>query len=184
MCSSDLKNVKLVLEVMGRLKSRGINYHLHVVGGYKDPAYETVITSAVQEYGVGDMVTFHGWKRQDEILALHAECAIYIHPSLQENMPMSIAESMSTGRVVLATNVGAVKEMFRDGVSGFLFPSEDREKLGDILANLYQHPDLLHRVSAEARKEALEKFHPDRIAGQTLDFFNTITASGARPMIA
>jgi len=177
------KNIRMVLDAMGRLKLQGINYHLHVVGGYKDADYEPVIRQVVEDNGVGAMVTFHGWKRQDEILALHSRCAIYIHPSLQENMPVSIAESMATGRVVIASDVGAISEMFSDGVSGFLFPSGDTERLCGILTTLHRDPGLITRVSSAARAEARKKFHPERIAEQTLDFLNKVAGTSARPLI-
>ncbi|MFM7329791.1 MAG: glycosyltransferase family 4 protein, partial [Bacteroidota bacterium] len=159
------KNLQLVLRALGTLRRSGIIYRLQVVGGYKDASYSSVIERLLDEYGVSDLVTFHGWKRQEDILALHATCAIFILPSMQENMPVSIAESMSTGRVVIASEVGAISEMFMDRHSGFLFPRNDLGRLCSILTDLHQDPALLESVATNARREALERFHPDAVVG-------------------
>jgi len=177
------KNLKLVLEAMGALRRKGILYRLHVVGGYKDPTYQEVIDGLLSQHGVTDLVTFHGWKRQEEILALHAKCALFILPSMQENMPVSIAESMATGRVVIASDVGAIAEMFRDGHSGFLFPRNDLDRLVTILSDLHADPAKLASVASNARAEASEKFHPDSVVSQTLGFFRSVGASEPVPLI-
>ena len=176
------KNLQLVLQALGELRRTGIAYRLQVVGGYKDPSYSSVISRLMSDYGVSDLVTFHGWKRQEEILALHASCAIFILPSMQENMPVSIAESMSTGRVVIASDVGAISEMFTNRQSGFLFPKNDLQRLCSILTDLHQDPALLESVSAHARREALEKFHPDAVVAKTLSFFDAVIASKPDPL--
>ena len=176
------KNLRLVLQAISQLRSAGIEYRLHVVGGYKDHSYKQIVDRLLVELGVSDLVTFHGWMQQEDILTLHSACSIYVLPSTQETMPVSIAESMATGRVVIASAVGAIGEMFTDRHSGFLFPKNDLERLCSILTDLHQDPALLESVAAHARREALEKFHPDAVVDKTLSFFDAVIASKPDPL--
>lgn len=168
------KNIRLVLESLRELREQGRVYRLEVVGGFKDEAFKPVLEDLVRENGVEAQVRFHGWKTPQEILTLHERCGIFILPSKQENMPVSIAESMSTGRVVIASDVGAIREMFVDGQSGFLFPKDDLAALTKILLHLYDHPEKIREVGQAAIQEARTKFDPDMVVAQTVAFYRAV----------
>ena len=81
---------------------------------------------------------------------------------------------MAQGKVVLASNVGAISEMITDKTSGFLFEKNNVEQLCALLRQLFNNHTLMESVSLQARKEANEKFHPDLIALKTLEFYNQV----------
>ena len=89
-------------------------------------------------------------------------------------MPVSIEEAMAQGKVVVASNVGAVSEMFTDKKAGFLFGSNDLDQLCDVLKLLHNNETLLDSVSANALKEAHEKFYPDLISTKTWNFYQDV----------
>jgi glycosyltransferase involved in cell wall biosynthesis len=87
---------------------------------------------------------------------------------------MAIAESMAAGKVVLASNVGGIPEMFENSVSGFLFDLNKIELPLDILGNLYNNNEMIKSISVNARKQAFEKFHCKNVAKETIDFYKHI----------
>jgi glycosyltransferase involved in cell wall biosynthesis len=170
------KNVRLVVEALHKLKEKGIIFELHVVGGFKDKGYESEVMGLVAKYQLADQIIFHGWKKQQEIVELYRKCTYFILPSLQETLPVSIGEAMALGKIVIASDVGAIREMFRNNDTGYLFKRNDLEDLVAVLKTVYQirSPE---DISARVRNEAEEKYHPAHIAKETRDFYTQVIQS-------
>jgi glycosyltransferase involved in cell wall biosynthesis len=167
------KNFKLVVEALGLLKKKGISFDLHVVGGFKDTGYQAEVMNVVRINQLEGQVVFHGWKPQPEIARLYSHCTYFILPSLQETLPVSIAEAMAAGKIVIASDVGAISEMFVDGQTGYLFRKNDLADLVRVLETVdeIESPELR---AERVKNEALSKFHPTLIAKQTRDFYQQV----------
>ncbi len=169
------KNIRIVIEALNELKKEGKIFKLHVIGGFRDNGYEAEVMGLVNEFDLKDQIVFHGWKKQNEIRKIYRECPMFILPSQQETLPVSIGEAMAQGKVVIASDVGAVKEMFSDGYSGFLFRKNDRDDLARVLRTVYDNPSL-KEIGARAQAEAQEKFHPALVAEKTVHFYREVIA--------
>jgi glycosyltransferase involved in cell wall biosynthesis len=170
------KNLRIVIEALHELKKKNILYQLHVVGWYKEKEseYEHVILDLVKNYGLSAQIKFYGWLKQHEMLEAFDRCSMFVLPSLQETLPVSIAEAMALGKVVLASNVGAISEMFEDKVSGYLFSKNDLNTLVRLLETLYSNEDKTIHLTSEIKKIALEKYHPEANAKRTLNFYKEV----------
>lgn len=168
------KNLSLLLQALADLKRDGVNYTLHVVGGYKELAYKPTIDKIVEDNNLVADVTFHGWLPQTEIIKLYRECNVFVLPSSQETLPVSIAEAMAAGKAVVATNVGAVCEMVDEGATGFLFERYDRAALVGILKNLSGNARLINQLGEAGRDRARQLFDPEKVVHQTIDFYKHI----------
>lgn len=173
------KNIKLVVEALHNLNQQGYHFELNVAGGFKEAAYEEEVMSAVDEFGLKDRIHFHGWVSQERIRELYEICPIFILPSMQETLPVSIAEAMAQGKIVVASDVGAIREMFSDRKSGFLFKRNDKNDLVQTLAEVFNH-EQSDRIGETARTEAIEKFHPQKIALKTINFYRQVVAADSR----
>jgi glycosyltransferase involved in cell wall biosynthesis len=169
------KNIGIVIEALQELKKQGKIMKLHVVGGFKDREYENEIHSLIRQYDLKEQIIFHGWLSQEQIRRIYEDTPVFILPSLQETLPVSIGEAMALGKIVIASDVGAIGEMFTADVSGFLFKKNNLEELVTILTKLYDTSDLTS-YSEKAAKEAAEKFHPVLIAEKTLQFYREVIA--------
>lgn len=175
------KNIVLLIRAIGLLREMGREFRVDVAGGYKDPAYRSVVDAQLRLSRCSDLFNFHGWKSQHELLALHERAGILVLPSLQENMPVCIAEAMAAGTLVVASDVGAISEMFTDGESGMLFPPDDLGALCFILKTLFDNPGQMIPMTRLARLEAQEKFNPQQVAGKTLDFYRQLAGHNHHP---
>src|SRR5439155_22355430 len=70
--------------------------------------------------GIHDRVLFLGERK--DIPALLARCDVFVLPSLNEGLPLTVLEAMAAERPVVATNVGGLPELVADGVRGILVP--------------------------------------------------------------
>lgn len=177
------KNLSIVLRALARLKKENIVFTLHVVGGYKDNYYEEEVNTLVSENDLSSQVIFYGWQTQEQILQVHEKCRIFVLPSQQETMPVVVGEAMALGKVVIASNVGAVSEMVTDKTSGFLFKRNDLDELCSLLKQLHNNTELIETISAKAMHEAREKFHPDSIAAKTYEFYSTVLGNAHTKII-
>jgi glycosyltransferase involved in cell wall biosynthesis len=83
----------------------------------------------------------HAPAAHDTVLHALAGADIFVLTSRAESSPNVLLEAFSRSLPVLCTDVGGVKELVRDGVNGWLCPSEDVHMLADKLHDLVEHPE-------------------------------------------
>ncbi|MCK6554774.1 glycosyltransferase, exosortase A system-associated [Candidatus Binatia bacterium] len=66
--------------------------------------------------------------------------------------PLKPLEAMASGRTVIASDVGGMRELIRDGVTGLLVPPDDPHALATALRRVMQDPALRERMGADARE--------------------------------
>jgi glycosyltransferase involved in cell wall biosynthesis len=79
-----------------------------------------------------------------------------------ENFPHMAVEALAVGTPVLATSVGGVAEIVRDGENGLLVPSEDPEALAEAIRRYFADSDLRKRLSAAA-PSSVDRYAPAAI---------------------
>ena len=98
-------------------------------------------------------------------------------PSRNENSPNALAEAMIVGLPVLASDVGGIPDMIDDGVTGFLFPSEDEAALAEKLLLLIRNDELSVLMGARARQAARPRHRPEHVAELTVNAYREILNS-------
>jgi len=102
----------------------------------------------VAEYGLADRVDVPGWVGPERVHQLIATADVLVLPSFIENLPLSIIEAMASGVAVVATPVGAVPDIVRDGETGLLVPVGDVDALQAALTRLVNDKPLRQRLGA------------------------------------
>lgn len=75
-----------------------------------------------------------------------------------EGTTTTAAEAMACGLPVVATDVGAVREVVEDGVTGFIVPPRDAKALARYALRLLEDDDLRSDISLAARRRSVERF--------------------------
>lgn len=88
---------------------------------------------------------------------LYAACDVVVFPSRSESFGIVILESWAARRAVVASDIGAVRCVIRDGTDGLLVPPRDAAALAAAIARLLDDPDLRRRL-AEAGRARLGEF--------------------------
>jgi glycosyltransferase involved in cell wall biosynthesis len=94
----------------------------------------------VHELGLAAHVEFLGWVDGETKNELLSDTDIFVLPSYNEGLPVSVLEAMSWGIPVITTPVGGIPELIEDQVNGFLVPPGDISALQQLLECLAQHP--------------------------------------------
>ena len=77
------------------------------------------------ELGCADRITWVGRQPQEELNKWYGQMDIVLMPSRSEGFGLSAIEAMANGCVVVASEVGGLPEVVRDGVCGLLHRTED-----------------------------------------------------------
>lgn len=107
----------------------------------------------VVDLKLGDAVRFAGRLDRDAMAALYRSADIVLNPSLADNMPNSVLESLASGVPVVATNVGGVPYMVQDNVTALLVPVADPSAMAAACMRILQDDDLWLRLSVAGSTE-------------------------------
>lgn len=118
----EAKGVGRALEVCKKLKERCLPFHFHVVGDGPERANFEAQSVAL---GLDGAVTFHGWKRKQELKACYAQAHFLLFPSASEGWPKVLSEAMSYGVVPLAGAVSCISQILENTGAGRALPPFD-----------------------------------------------------------
>ena len=92
---------------------------------------------------------------------------------------MAILEGMASGLPLIATPVGDVPTMVRDGHTGMMVPPEDPALLASAIASLLRDPAQRKRLGAAAKKLIADEFSADRMTADYLRVYEKAASRGA-----
>ena len=138
--------------------SRSIPEVRLVAGGTGE--IDAVRRSAI-ELGIEKHVLLPGYVSGPEKFRLLAEAAIYVLPSYNEGVPISILEAMSVGLPIVTTPVGGIPDVIRDGEEGFLVPPGSIDELTRRIIQLLGSEDLRKRMGENARRRLRTQYSPE-----------------------
>ena len=124
-----VKRTDDVLLAVRRLRDRGVDAVLCMVGDGPD---REAVERRARELGIVRSSLFLGY--QDEVAPYYAAFDALMLPSANEGTPVSAIEALAGGRPVVATRVGGVPDVVRDGVDGFLVEPGDVDAMAERLA--------------------------------------------------
>jgi glycosyltransferase involved in cell wall biosynthesis len=110
----------------------------------------------VERLGLENRVSCLG--NRTDVAELLAESDIFVLSTKWEGLPVSILEAMRAGLPIVATDVGGVAEMVKDGEQGFLTRRGDAEQLRDRIQCLVDSPTLRAKMGASARAKFAADF--------------------------
>lgn len=105
-------------------------------------------------------------------------CAgMYVLPSYSEGQPIGILEAMASGLPVVATRVGGIPDVVRDGVDGVLVEPGRPEQLAEALASLIGSSSLRADMGESARRRAEDRFDLARLMARLSELYAEAASS-------
>ncbi len=131
-----------------RLPSRK---YVHVSSVDEGPA--AGLQALASDLGIQEKVRFVEWPENlDELVSA---CDFMVAPFLSERFSsVHLLEAMAMGKPAIATDMGEMCEVVKDGVNGYLIPPGNAGELAQKILKLLTHPKELDRMSGHARRES------------------------------
>jgi len=149
---------------------------LFVFIGPGDPMpYET----ALKRLGVDSRrYKFLGYLRhRKDILEYYRRCAVFVAPTLYENLPIRVLEAMACSKPVVATAVCAIPEVITSQREGILVPPKSSRALSEAVSSLLANQKMRKEMGHRARSRILAEFDWTLSAERTTDFYEEIVSS-------
>lgn len=159
-----VKRAQDVLRVLAELKDQP-NIKLLVLAGETFAPFR----SAVKRLGIEDRLVVKSNVLDIENYLHAADAGLYT--SERESFGMGVLETMSFGKPVVATRVGGVTEIMRDGETGFLKRLGDVKSMAAAVRRLASDAELAERLGAAARARAEQEFSSQKSVAQYLDLY-------------
>ena len=118
----------------------------------------------VGELGLDDRISFLGSIPRGQVLRLFRAADASVLSSAWENFPHTVVEALAAGCPVIATAVGGVPEVVRDGENGLLVAPGDPTALGVAIARFFADGNLRARL-AEAAPPSVEGYSEEAVFG-------------------
>ena len=138
-------------EIMSKVRS--LNFV--VIGD--GPEYDNYVRD-VKARGLDSCIRFVGWLGDEELLLFYQTADIYCLPSMQEGLPQSLLESMCVGIPSIASSVGGIPDLIKDGVNGFLIEPGNVDQLVRVLTHLLENPEQGRNIGEKGRDTILSNY--------------------------
>jgi glycosyltransferase involved in cell wall biosynthesis len=178
------KGVDFLLRAMPTILSRQ-KVRLVITGdGHCRPEWESLARSL----GLGAAVAFAGFVSNAELSSLFRSCSIYVHPAIYdskgdtEGQGVVLVEALSNRRPVVASAVGGIVDVIKDGQTGILVPEKNPDAIAKSVLRLIEDPDYARQLGEQGYAHARNYFDWDRI----MDQYNAIyleSVSSSRPRL-
>lgn len=122
--------------------------------------------------GLAHAVTFAG--HVSRVARVYRALDVAVLPSLSEGMPNAALEAMLHGLPVVASHVGGVPEVVRDGETGLLVPPGDETQLAAALVALCADVERRKALGARGRERVLGHFAPHQRAERILGLYHEL----------
>lgn len=153
-----VKRTDLVVRTLEQLVHDGVDARLLLVGDGPD---RDDLERYAHELGVARRCLFLGY--QEDVARWYDAIDVLLLPSVNEGTPVSVIEALAAERPAVATRVGGIPDVIRDGVDGFLVDSDEPGELAARLAELAQDPPHRAAMGAAGRARVLERYSVDRL---------------------
>ena len=173
------KGVKEFVEAARVMRTRGVAARF-VIAGAHDPDNPGAIDRATLNLWVDEGVV-EWWGHRDDMPQVYAQSTIVCLPSYREGLPLALLEGAACGRPLVATPVPGCREVCIDQQTGICVPLKDAGALAAAIENLLTDPQLCRRLGSNARALVEREFSLERVARETLAFYEEILSVAPLP---
>ncbi len=152
----ETKGFQYLIEAVALLIQSGVHVQLDIAGS---GAWMGKLKQCIATHKVEAHVNMLGFVTHDNILQHILASDIFSMPSVVkrhvedcDGLPNVVIEAMSYGLPVVATDVAGMKDVLKDGETGYLVPQRDAKALAEALRKMVEDPDNARRMAANAKE--------------------------------
>jgi glycosyltransferase involved in cell wall biosynthesis len=117
---------------------------------------QTELDKLVCQLGISKAVTWAGFRK--DIPQFLAGIDIYVQPSINEGLSLSLLEAMAAEKPIIATRVGGTEEVISDGVTGLLISAGSDVSLMNAMTKMIDQPEMRSQYAKAARRSVTQAY--------------------------
>jgi len=170
------KKIDLLVRAYSNILAVHPEARLIIVGeGEQKPSLEML----AKRLGISQAVIWAGFRT--DIPRLLAAMDIFVQPSSNEGLSLSLLEAMAAGKPVIATNVGGTAEVVSNGQAGLLIPPHSLPALQSAMLQLLDNPQLRSRLAEEAGAIVYQEFQVARMMENYRHLYEELCLGAVQP---
>lgn len=163
-----VKGFEYLVEALAKARVARPELRLVLVG---DGDLREQLGVRARSFGIADSVVFAGMVERDEIPIYLGVADIVVVPSVHyggyvDGLPNVALEAMAAGKPLVATRVGGLPELVRDGETGLLVDEKDADELADAIVELAGDPAVRARMGDSGRALIRDSLSWESVAGR------------------
>lgn len=165
------KGASILLDAFTIINKEYPDIHLKILGSGSE---QDRLQEKIKKYHLKN-IDFVGRKNFYEVLESLKNSMLMIMPSIwYECFPMTIREAYACGKPVIASNLGSLAEIVKDGKNGLLFEPGNAEDLAEKIRWMVNNPDACIEMGKNARKEFEEKYTEERNFKMLMEIYGKV----------
>jgi len=134
------------------------------------------VKARLESLGIFDRFIFSG--HRGDVVRLSCAMGVCVLSTHREGFPLSILETMSLGKPMVATRVGGIPEIVKPGVTGYLHEHGDAEGLAAALCRLIESPEEAAQIGTNAREVIRSHFAVEKYVAEITALYRGVRKSG------
>ncbi|HSM23574.1 MAG TPA: glycosyltransferase [Anaerolineaceae bacterium] len=178
-----LKGIDNLIQAISMIQKNGdlkcCPHSLVIIGGEPEAKPEEMnaemarLQDMVENLGIENFVIFLGKQDQQMLPYYYSAAEVVVMPSHYESFGMVALESMACGTPVIASQVGGLAFLVRDGETGFVVPGNDPKKLSNRLVDLIRNKELRNKLGAKSTEYA-QLYSWENISSKIIEVYRQV----------
>lgn len=165
---SSRKGHKVLLDALHRIRQHLANVRVYIVGDGEMRGELERLSSKLKLREV----SFLG--HRDDVADILSRSDIYVLPTTNDTLPISIIEAMFAGKAIVTTRCGGIPEIIRHQETGLLVDPENVDQLAASLLQLMQDRQLMKKLGNNALQFAKTHLRTDKMASKMEHLYQSV----------
>lgn len=161
------KGVTYLIKALAKL--RHLDFECNIIG---EGPLRIELEQEVASLNLTDKIHFHGF--QTNVVPFFQKMDVFVLPSLNEVLPITIIEAFALKVVAIAAEVGGVPDLITNEKTGLLFPAKDFDKLAENIDWVYKNSNKSKVLVENAYQKFTQTFTSAAMVSQITDYYDFI----------
>jgi len=169
------KGLKILVEALPQILKKIRNAKIYVIGSVSNRAYYESILDFIKKNKIEKNIIFLGklpnkdvidWIRRSEVIAVPEQWEIA--------WPIFLTEAMALGKPVVASNIGGIPDLIKNGKNGFIVNPKDPKEFADKITWFLENPLKAHKMAKMSREDALRITNKENIYRRLINLYENL----------
>ena len=162
---------------------KGLDYLIRAIRKLPEglPVYFLLVGEGTDSWRIKKAVSITHYKKNFRIIgkvpfapSYIAACDLYIQPSIHEGLGRALAEAMSLGKIVVATDGGGTCDLITDNSDGIMLPAKSSDAIADAILHCYHNKDSFSPLPENAKRKVEDNFPVEKVIKETLQVYQLL----------
>jgi len=165
------KGLDYLLNATKTLVDQGVNLKVAIAGS---GPYLKLLMEKTCYLGIEGNICFLGELNSLSLRDTIWKSKLVVFPSVSEGLPCSLLEAMACSKPIVATAVGGIKNVIKNGVNGILIPPQDSKAIAYSILLLTHNHEMELTLSKKARETVVNEYSWEKVTDKIVDTYSSL----------